>query len=211
MSLGVRQPAKSGVDAGADTARAWVARRVQGVGEGLLVRGDGVPVAVLRVEPAPFALLSARERGVRIAAAHEALRAVTGRWQVVSVQRPVDLDSYVTALEGAAREAGDARRAVLRAYAEHVRQTILTGGALEVRHFLLLEGEKRPGGDGAVRQAAGELAVSLARGGLTARAATTAEAMDMLHGYLVPSRAPGEGAVVGTDLAPIYRGVEYGG
>lgn len=204
-------PKRAQATDGADTARAWVARRIQGIGDGLLVRGDGVPVAVLRVEPAPFALLSDRERGVRIAAAHEALRAVTGRWQAVSVQRPVDLDSYVTALEGAAREAGGARRAVLRAYAEHVRQTVATGGALEVRHFLLLEGEKRPGGDGAARQAAGELAVSLARGGLTARPASTGEAMDMLHGYLVPSRAPGEGVIVGTDLAPIYRGVEYGG
>ena len=193
----------------ADTARAWVAERFADARDGLLARRDGTPVAALRVMPAPFGLLSDRERAARVAGVHEALRAVDRPWQIVTVQRPVDLDAYLRALEAAVAETDAGRRPHLRQYAEYVRRTVTAGEATERRYFLLVHGKREKGAEALAVQAAAELAGALGRAGLDVRPARAAELHDAIAQYLAPARAADEEIVYGAELTT-YQGVAAG-
>ena len=179
-----------------DSAQQWVAGRVRAVRDGLLVRGDGTPLGVVRVEPAPLGLLSERERGVRVAGLHEALHAVDGSYQMVSVQRPVDLDQYLGHLEDAVRDAaGPQQRALAREYRDYVRGVAGGGDAREQRHYVLLgpdPAQRRGWKEADARKAAGDLVAALGRAGLTGQVPEAQEIVDLLGTYLQPGRRADE-------------------
>ena len=91
---------------------------------GLVMRADGVQVAVIRVEPAPFALLSDRERERRIGALHEAIQSLPGSAQILVTSRPIALDGYLAELADALGDARDQRRGLLRGYLGYVREVL---------------------------------------------------------------------------------------
>ena len=183
-----------------DSAQEWVAHRVRNVADGMLLRGDGVPIAVVRVEPTAMALLSERERGIRVQGLHEALQGISGAWQMSSVQRPVDLDQYLDHLADVVRDADTpSRRAMARGYLAYVRSLVGSGQATEQRHYVLLgpdAKESKAWKETDARKAAADLEAALARASLAARQATAAEIRDLLVTYLQPDRradeAPGE-------------------
>ncbi len=186
----------SRVPAAKSTAQEWVALRVRSVADGLLVRGDGVPLGVVRVDPAAMALLSKRERGVRVAGLREALLGIDGVYQIISVQRSVDLDAYLASLEGVVREAaGAAQRGLAREYLAYTRGVVSGGEAREQRHYVLLgptPDQRRAWKQPEARKAAADLAAALERAGLVARQASAAELVDLLATYLQPGRRADE-------------------
>ncbi|MBC7336227.1 MAG: hypothetical protein H5U01_08155 [Clostridia bacterium] len=188
---------------GQDAVQKWLP--VKDVSGGLIVRADGVLVAVIRIEPAPFSLLSDRERERRIAATFEAFQGLPGAAQVISLPRPLDLDAYISSLEGLLAEAEGARRAVLRGYLQYVRGLAAGGIAVERRFYILIPGEARKkGGREELLARAREFAAALARADLTAHLCDDREILDLLFVFFNPSQAaferPAEPAA-----APIYR------
>ena len=167
---------------------------VRDVRRGLMLRTDGTAVAVVRVEPAPFGLLSDAERERRIAAVHEAIQGLPGPAQIVVTSRPIDLDAYLLDLERRLAEAEGARRSLLRGYLGYVRGLAAGGEATERRFHVLLVGEAgRTDGD-AVLQRASEFADALARADLAAHVCDDREVTDLLFSFLHPARAGTESA-----------------
>lgn len=177
-------------------AQAWVAERVRTVDDGILWRADGVPISVVCVLPAAMALLSERARGLRVAGLHEAFAGITGSWQMISVQRAVDLDGYLAALEAVLQEAATPmQRSLARDYLGHVRSLVGGGQAREQRHYVLLgpdPTQPRTWKEADARKAGVTLVGALGEANLTARVATAAEIRDLLTTYLQPSRRADE-------------------
>ena len=150
----------------APTVQDWLP--VRDVRRGLILRTDGTAVAVVRVEPAPFGLLSDAERERRIAAVHEAIQGLPGPAQIVVTSRPIDLDAYLLDLEHRLAEAEGARRSLLRGYLGYVRGLASGGEASERRFHVLLVGEAGRTDGHAVLQRASEFVAALARADLSA-------------------------------------------
>ena len=108
-----------------NTVQNWLP--IKDIKEGLIYHTDGKPVAVVRVEPSAFTLLSDREKERRISALFEAIQAVPGDMQIVAVPRPIDLDVYIKDLEEKLQETQGRRKAMLRGYTNYVRK--ITAGA----------------------------------------------------------------------------------
>ena len=166
---------------------------VRDVVRGLLVRADGVLVAAVRVEPAPFGLLSERERERRIGALHEAIQALPGAVQIAVVPRPIDLDAYLGDLEGRLGEADGPRRALLRGYLSYVRSLVGGGEALERRFYVLIPanapGGARRGAREELTQRALEFVAALGRAELQAHPCDDREVVDLLFTWLHPAQA----------------------
>ena len=167
---------------------------VRDVRQGVILRTDGTAVAVVRVEPAPFGLLSVAERERRIAAVHEAIHGLAGPAQIVVTSRPIDLDAYLLDLERRLAEAEGARRSLLRGYLGYVRGLAVGGAATERRFHVLLVGEAGRMDGQAVLQRASEFAAALARADLAAHVCDDREVADLLFSFLHPARAGTESA-----------------
>lgn len=183
-----------GGPAAGGSVQSWLP--VRDVDRGLMVRADGTLVAAVRVEPAPFGLLSDRERERRIGALHEAFQGLPGAAQVAVVPRPIDLDAYLGDLEGRMRDADGARRALLRGYLGYVRGLVGSGEAVERRFYVLIpevEGTRRAAREELV-QRAGEFVAALARAELQAHLCGDGEIIDLLFAWLHPAQAAFERA-----------------
>ena len=137
---GVPRP---GGGAGRDTteqarrsAQAWLPLR--DLHDGCVVRRDGAVVAGLAISPIDLALRSEAEREAVVDGVRDALGALQAPWELLSLERPVDLDSYLGDLDRALRDAAGSRRQALRDYAGWVTSLALAGGSVERRHHLLV-------------------------------------------------------------------------
>ena len=168
--------------------RAWLP--IEDVRDGLALRSDGVPVAAVCVEPAPFDLLSDRERDRRVAELREVLQGLSGPLQIVVVPCPVDLDGYIADLGCMLTTASGPRRALLQGYERYVRGLASGGQALERRCFVLLTGTSARAGDTVdLVQRAAQCAAALNRAGLAARPCDDRRWLDLLGRFLHPAAA----------------------
>ncbi len=185
-----------------NTVQQWLPLR--DIAGGCLVLAGGSVVAVVRVEPSPFTLLSAGERARRIAALHEAIQALPGPAQVCAIPRPIDLDAYLAELEARLAETDGSRRAVLRGYARYVRGLVAGAAAMERRFYVLLPGDgRKKGGREETMQRAGELVAALARADLAAHLCGDQEILDLLFCFFHPAQAAFERAEFPA-AAPLY-------
>lgn len=118
------------------TAQSWLP--IQDLHDGCLFRPDGGVVAGVQLAPFSLALKSERERTQAIQGFQAALSGLTVPWQLLSLYRPVDLDSYLAALDTATDAASGTRRRVLSDYSRWVRQQVQGGDSVERRYYLLL-------------------------------------------------------------------------
>lgn len=184
-----------------NTVQRWLP--VQDVSAGILRRSDDRLVAVIRVEPAAFTLLSQAERARRIAALHEAIQALPGAVQICAVPRPIDLDAYITDLEAKLVEVDGSRKTILRGYVHYVRSLAASAGAMERRFYLLIPGGKGKGSREELLQRAGELVAALGRAELQAHLCSDQEVLDLLFCFFHPAQAAFERAAIPA-VAPVY-------
>ena len=118
------------------TAQSWLP--IQDLHDGCLFRPDGGVVAGIQLAPFSLALKSERERTAAIQGFQAALSGLTVPWQLLSLYRPVDLDSYLASLDTATDATTGTRRRVLGDYSRWVRQQVQTGDSVERRYYLLL-------------------------------------------------------------------------
>lgn len=197
----VKRPAQK--PPGKAAVQAWLP--VVDISGGMLVRQDGSLAAVIRIEAAPFTLLSDRERERRIAAMREVIQMLPGQAQIIAVPRPIDLDAYLTSLDALATEAVGPRRGLLRGYLGYVRGLATSAGATERRYYILLPGERgRKGARDELAAKARELVTALARADLQARICGDQEVLDLLYIYLNPAQAAFERVSLPGAIAPVY-------
>lgn len=118
------------------TAQNWLP--IQDLHDGCLFRPDGGVVAGIAIAPFSLALKSERERTQAIHGFQAALNGLTVPWQILSLYRPVDLDSYLASLDTVTDAATGVRRRVLRDYARWVHQQVQAGDSVERRYYLLM-------------------------------------------------------------------------
>lgn len=118
------------------TAQSWLP--IRDLHDGCLFRPDGGVVAGVMIAPFSLTLKSERERASAIQGFQAALNGLTTPWQLLSLYRPVDLDSYLASLDNAVVETTGTRRRVLGDYSRWVRQQVQAGDSVERRYYLLM-------------------------------------------------------------------------
>ena len=106
--------------------------------DGFLIRKDGAVVAGIQIAPFNLSLKSERERAIVIQSFQAALNGLNVPWQLLSLYRPVDLDSYLGTLDVQAAAVTGTRRRVLSEYGRWVRSLAQQGGQVERRYYLLM-------------------------------------------------------------------------
>jgi hypothetical protein len=157
----------------------------------VIYRKDGGLVAVLRVQPFNLSLKSVNEKKRIISAVHEALNGQQEQFQILSLARPVDLDSYLRKLEDMTREITEnsRRRRLLQNYLRYVAGLVASGEALERRYYILLSQAAGKQAREEVLQRAHELAMNLERAGLKVNVCDDQEIIDLLFCFTHPAQA----------------------
>ncbi len=170
---------QAGFNKNDNTVQNWLP--IQDILEGIEYQDDGTPVAVVRVEPSAFTLLSDREKERRINALFEAIQAIQGDMQIAAVPRPIDLDIYITGLEEKIKESAGRRKAMLKGYTSYVRNITAGAEAMEKRFFVLIPGTK--GSEDELLQKTKEFIGELGRAELNAHLCSYQEILDMLFSF----------------------------
>lgn len=111
---------------------------IQNILDGVLTRPDGMLVAGLIVQPMNLSLMAATEQHRVVTAYRSALDRLTTPWQMISVFRPVDLQSYRQALATQAEQLPQGlRRQVLNEYQRWILNQA-QGQAMERQHAILV-------------------------------------------------------------------------
>ena len=187
------------------SARDWLP--IQDVSGGLIIRRDGFLVAILKVEPLNIDLKSEREKKRIIRAVHEIFNGQREAFQILSLGRPVDLDSYLQDLEGMVRKADARRKRHLREYVRHVAGIVTSGEALEHRYYVLLSQEPDPQAHDELLKRSYEMAAGLKTSGLKVALCQDREIIDLLFSFMHPAQAAFERApsFSDPDLPPVVN------
>ena len=174
--------------------------------DGCLIRPDGAAAGGIAVAPLSLQLKSENEKRAIIQAVHAALNGLQVPFEILSLYRPVDLDSYLASLDGMLANAGARRKTVLRDYLTWVHGLVRSGEAVERRYYLIVT---RTGPD-AVREHRGSLralADDLMRArGMQAHAMSDADWRELLFLAFHSGQAAVEQVPDGLRLPPTYRG-----
>lgn len=171
--------------------------------DGIIVTKDNRLLAVVRVEPAPFALLSEAEQERRIAGLRAAYQSLE-EFQILSVGRPVDLDNYLMSLNERQREISGLKRRMLREYTEWVTRIARAGEALERRYYIVLSRPQSKTAELELRKSAEALVADLRQADLQAHVCDSAEVLDLLFVFFQPRQAAIERAEA-SSLTTLYE------
>lgn len=105
---------------------------------GLLFRPDGAVVGGLSVAPFSLKLKSTTETRSIIGAVKDALNSIDQPWEILSMYRPVDLDTYLTSLDRMLRDTDNRRKPILRDYIAWVTRIVSGGDAVERKYYILI-------------------------------------------------------------------------
>lgn len=174
--------------------------------DGCLIRPDGAAVGGIAVSPLSLSLKSENEKRVIVGAVHAAINGLQVPWQVLSLYRPVDLDSYLASLDGMLANADPRRKAVLRDYLAWVHGLVRSGEAVERRYYLLVT---RTGPDAVQehRTSLRALADDLMRArGMQAHIMSDADWRELLFLTFHAGQAAFEQVPDGLRMPPTYKG-----
>ncbi|TVX85625.1 hypothetical protein [Paenibacillus agilis] len=111
---------------------------IKDIQNNLLYRKDNHIVAAIRVQPVNLNLLSIKERIRKVKRLEEALSGLNYEYQIISIAKPVDLDSYIMKLEQMRRDTDNViKKKLLSIYSNQAVAKASSGEALE-RHFYIL-------------------------------------------------------------------------
>lgn len=175
--------------------------------DGCLIRPDGGVVAGLVLPPFSLSLKSHREVTHLIAGLQAALNALDVSWQILSLGRPVELDSYLQSLEALLPDASPDRKALLREYLRWVTGLVRSGETTERRYYLLMT---RTGSDAVAAHRSGirDVLDGLSRidPGFQCRAMTDADWRELLFLAFHADQSAVEPVPSGrVGLPPLYR------
>ncbi len=138
LKLKKKAPATTGpiITPAQQAAQDWLP--IRDLHDGCLFRPDGGVVAGITISPFSLLLKSTREVGTIISAFQAALNGVNTPWQIISVGRPVDLDSYLEVLDHQIADSTAERKPLLREYLHWVSGLVRSGETTERRYYLLI-------------------------------------------------------------------------
>ncbi len=174
----------------------------------IMVRRDGLIVAVLKVEPVNISLLSEKEKRKIIASLHEVINGCHYPMQWLSLGRSVDLDGYITLLERKAQEAQDfTRKKLLKGYIRQAAEMAAGGDTLERRFYILLSQPAGAFREEELLNRARELAGDIQGAGLKAALCGEKQMIELLFTFFQPAQSAFEKApeTSGPYLPPVIN------
>lgn len=156
---------------------------------GKMVTKDERVIALARVHPINMLLKSDREAGRIVQTTHEAINGLRDPIQILCVQRPVDLEAYLSSLAEQAKGITDYRKKMMLSnYIRYVSSLAASGEAKEKRFFVLTSGK----GKAAKEEVSGrmeEFVAGLGRGELSVNSLDDSELLDLLFTFHNPAQA----------------------
>lgn len=180
-----KKPYKTSADKAGQTVQKWLL--VEDIDGGLMQLKNGKAAAVIKIEPAPFTLLSKLEKGRRIKALYEAFQSLSSRAQIFCMPRPIDLDRYLNNLEDLLKEIDSGRRPILRGYLNYVRGIVSSAEATERRFYIIIPEEKSRADE--IRKKVREFVTMLTKAELKAEQCGETEILDLLFCFFNPAQA----------------------
>lgn len=176
---------KGTTDHSRQTVQKWLP--VEDIEGGLMQFKNGRVAAVIKIEPAPFTLLSELEKSRRIKSLYEAFQALSSKAQVFCMPRPIDLDRYLNDLEDLLKEIDSGRRPILRGYLNYVRGIVSSAVATERRFYILIPEEKSRADE--LQKKVREFVTMLTKAELKAEQCGETEMLDLLFCFFNPAQA----------------------
>lgn len=203
MNAGKQNEANS-TSTSQNTTQEWLP--VKDIHQGVIHRRDGSYVAAIRVEPVNIHLLTDPERERYINLLEEVLNGVDESFQIISIARPVDLDSYIRNLNDLRNNAPNRiKHRLLSNYISDAARTATGGEALE-RHFYILlveeSGKNKQASLNELINRAKELASSLSGSGLSSHITNDQELRELLFIFTNPNQASYERAPISSYQFP---------
>lgn len=200
------------------SSQAWMP--VKDVYNSFIHRRDGAIIAAIRVQPVNFELLSENEKFRKIKSLEEVMNGMDYSFQIISIARPVDLDSFIAKMDDmkgrttpAKATTGDiheqekqAKRnhasdriksRLLAGYMSHAAAMATGGDAVERQFYILLDqavGKKPQQDEQLLFRKASELASSLTSADLISHFCNDEELRDLLFVFTNPNQAAYERA-----------------
>lgn len=157
--------------------------------DGRMITKDDMVIALARVYPINMLLRSDRETRRVIQTTHEAINGLRDPIQILCVQRPVDLEAYLSSLAEQAKGIADYRKKmILSNYIRYVSSLAASGEANEKRFFVLTSSK----GKTAKEEATGrleEMIAGLGKGELEVKSLDDSELLDLLFTFHNPAQA----------------------
>lgn len=178
---------------------------IEDINAGLMQIKSGQVAAVIKVDPAPFTLLSELEKDRRIKSLYEAFQSLSSGAQIFCMPRPIDLDQYLTGLEDLLKETDPGRRPILRGYLNYVRGIVSGAEATERRFYILIPEEKQRADE--LQKKVREFITMLTKAELKAEQCSEAEILDLLFCFFNPAQAAFErpGVVSSTPIVKTVK------
>ncbi|MCH4200151.1 MAG: hypothetical protein LKF87_12360 [Clostridium tyrobutyricum] len=112
------------------------------VDRNFIKRRDGFLISAIKIHPLNIDLLSKREKRRIVKGLHEVINGIENYFEILTIGRPVDLDSYVATLQERMRNEEDYfKKKLLQFYIKDSISIAAQGETLE-RRFYILEKEK---------------------------------------------------------------------
>lgn len=157
--------------------------------DGKMITKDDRVVALARVYPINMLLKSDREAGRVIQTTHEAINGLRDHIQILCVQRPVDLEGYLSDLAEKAKSTTDYRKKmILSNYIRYVSSLAASGEAKEKRFFVLTSGKGKTAME-EVNSRMEELVAGLGSGELHINSLDDSELLDLMFTFHNPAQA----------------------
>lgn len=184
------------------SAQEWIP--IEDLHDGILkIRGRKL-ISAIRVEPTQFKLLSIKEQRRRITAVFEAIQALNGDAQILSLPRPIDLDSYILYLDDLLRETDSSRKGLLRNYRNYVRDIAMGAEANERRFYFILTFDEEKVNKADIDKYTREIASSLSKAQLETRICDDSDVIDFLFVFFNPRQASFERPIFPESI-PVYK------
>lgn len=184
------------------SAQEWIP--IEDLHNGILKIRGGKLVSAIRVEPTQFKLLSLREQRRRITAVFEAMQALDGDAQILSLPRPIDLDSYILGLDELLRETDSNRKGLLRNYRNYVRDIAMGAEASERRFYFILTFDEGKVAKNDIDKYTREMASLLSKAQLDTKICDDSDVIDFLFVFFNPRQASFERPIF-PSLIPVYK------
>jgi len=172
----------------------------------LVYRKDNVVISGVRVQPVNVNLLSFKEKLRKVKQLEEVMSGIDYSHQIISIFKPVDLDSYIMGLEATRNETDSMiRKRLLNIYIKQATAKATSGEAMERHFYILIDqplGQKPQNDELLVLQRATELAGHLSSAELISTVCNDSELRTLNFIFTNPVQAAYERSPQGNTYFP---------
>jgi hypothetical protein len=169
------------------------------------IRRDGKLVGFLKVYPIDLSLMSEKEKRRIIQAFKEAINSEKDQFEIFTIPRPVDLETYLSELNGIVASTGNPmRRLILRDSIEFAVKMVSSGSCVERQYFIIATQDKGKRAEEDLLNRLNELSIKLRAANLRADICNDMDIMNVCALYATPQTSSVMSKAQEISLIPMY-------